>query len=154
LISGKHLPGITNAARSGPDPQTPLRFIWTTVPFDVGTDYGKTTNGAHIKQNQVPTSNGIACPHRPEYAPAPRPAGSRLHKALAWLIRLHSICAHKDYDEPENIRLGTRSSILISLNTRTMYVTDGVPCESEYEKFSLEDSGVEHHVSKTQVVSL
>jgi hypothetical protein len=23
---------------------------------------------AHIKQNQVPTSNGIACPHRPEYA--------------------------------------------------------------------------------------
>jgi DNA-binding NarL/FixJ family response regulator len=23
---------------------------------------------AHIKQNQVPTSNGITCPHRPEYA--------------------------------------------------------------------------------------
>jgi len=66
----------------------------------------------------------------------------------------HSICAHIDDDEPENIRLGTRSSILISLNTRTMYVTDGVPCESEYEKFCLEDSGAEHQVSKTQVVSL
>ena len=32
------------------------------------TDYGETANAAHIKQNQVPTSNGIACPHRPEYA--------------------------------------------------------------------------------------
>jgi isopenicillin-N N-acyltransferase-like protein len=66
----------------------------------------------------------------------------------------HSICAHADDDEPEIIRLETRSSVLISLNTRTMYVTDGVPCESEYEKFSLEDSGAEHQVSKTHVVSL
>ncbi len=66
----------------------------------------------------------------------------------------HSICAHVDNDEPENIRLETRSSILISLNARTMYVTDGVPCKSEYKKFALEDSVAEHQVSKTQLVSL
>lgn len=66
----------------------------------------------------------------------------------------HSICAHNDDNEPENMRLGTRSSILISLNTRTMFVTDGVPCESRYEKFSLEDSGAKDEVSKTQMVSL
>ena len=42
----------------------------------VGTDYGKTKKGAHItteslptsERNQVPTSNGITCPHQPEYA--------------------------------------------------------------------------------------
>ena len=66
----------------------------------------------------------------------------------------HSICAHVDHNEPENIQLETRSSILISLNARTMYVTDGVPCKNEYQKFSLEDSGAEHQVSKTLVASL
>ena len=66
----------------------------------------------------------------------------------------HSICAHVDIDEPENIRLETRSSVLISLNARTLYVTDGVPCKSEYEKFSLEDSDAQHQVSQAQVVSL
>jgi hypothetical protein len=55
LISGKHLPGITNAARSGPDPQAPLRFIWATVPFDVGTDYAMWAP-ITVKQQMVPTS--------------------------------------------------------------------------------------------------
>jgi isopenicillin-N N-acyltransferase-like protein len=66
----------------------------------------------------------------------------------------HSICAHVDHKEPENIQLETRNSILISLNARTMYVTDGVPCKYEYQRFSLEDSGAEHQVSKTQVAAL
>ncbi len=53
----------------------------------------------------------------------------------------HSICAHVDLEEPETIRLQTSSSILISSNARTMYVTDGVACTNDYKKFSLEESG-------------
>jgi hypothetical protein len=90
LISGKHLPGITNDARSCPDPLSPfrcmwaaitpcgprLRCIWAAVPFDVGHDYGETENAAHIAtqsrptshRNQRPTSNGITGPLGPEYA--------------------------------------------------------------------------------------
>ena len=52
----------------------------------------------------------------------------------------HSICAHVDHNEPENIQQETRSSTLISLNARTIYVTDGVPCKNEYQRFSLEAS--------------
>jgi hypothetical protein len=91
LISGKHLPGITNAARSGPDPQAPLRFIWATVPFDVGTDYAmwapitvnrkmlptsqrnccphQTETGAHFEWNQVPTWTRIRNPQHPRRKP-------------------------------------------------------------------------------------
>jgi len=66
----------------------------------------------------------------------------------------HSICAHADPNQPESIRLETRSSILISLNTRTMYITDGTPCNSDYERFALASAGAEQTVSKTQVASL
>jgi isopenicillin-N N-acyltransferase-like protein len=66
----------------------------------------------------------------------------------------HSICAHTDNNEPESIQLETRTSILISLNTRTMYVTDGPPCTNDYERFALASAGAEQQVSKTQVVSL
>jgi isopenicillin-N N-acyltransferase-like protein len=66
----------------------------------------------------------------------------------------HSICAHIDNNEPESLRLETRTSILISLNSRTMYVTDGPPCTNDYERFALASAGAEQQVSKTQVVSL
>jgi isopenicillin-N N-acyltransferase-like protein len=66
----------------------------------------------------------------------------------------HSICAHMDNNEPESIRLETRTSILISLNTRTMYVTDGPPCTNDYERFALAGAGAEQQDSKAQVVSL
>jgi isopenicillin-N N-acyltransferase-like protein len=66
----------------------------------------------------------------------------------------HSICAHMDNNEPESLRLETRTSILISLNTRTMYVTDGTPCTNDYQRFALSGAGAEQQDSKTQVVSL
>jgi hypothetical protein len=53
--------------------------VGAPIPFDVGSDYGKTKNAAHIKQNQVPTSNGIGCPHRPEYA-----GDEQARKGFAW----------------------------------------------------------------------
>lgn len=49
----------------------------------------------------------------------------------------HSICAHVDDEEPEPMRLETRASILISLSTRTISVTDGPPCGSPYERHAL-----------------
>ncbi len=66
----------------------------------------------------------------------------------------HSICAHMDSNEPESLRLETRTSILISLNTRTMYVTDGPPCTNDYERFAMTAAGAEQQASKAQVVSL
>jgi len=66
----------------------------------------------------------------------------------------HSICAHTDNNEPESIQLETRTSILISLNTRTMYVTDGPPCTNDYERFALAAAGAEQQDSKAQAVSL
>jgi isopenicillin-N N-acyltransferase-like protein len=66
----------------------------------------------------------------------------------------HSICAHVDTNQPESIRLETSSSILISLNTRTMYVTDGTPCTNDYQQFALAGAGAEQQDSKAQAVSL
>jgi hypothetical protein len=79
LISGKHLPGITNDARSDTGPITPLRFMWAAItfhvgpryvssgppfPFDVGHDYamwatitGETKNTAHFATESRPTSH-------------------------------------------------------------------------------------------------
>ena len=39
LISGKHPPGITNDARSCPDPLSPFRCMWAAITFDVGHGY-------------------------------------------------------------------------------------------------------------------
>ena len=66
----------------------------------------------------------------------------------------HSICAHMDSNEPESLRLETRTSILISLNTRTMYVTDGPPCTNDYQRFALAGANAEQQDSKAQAVSL
>ncbi len=49
----------------------------------------------------------------------------------------HSICAHYDEDEPETLRLQSNHSIMISLNQRTLYITDSSPCESNYEEYPL-----------------
>ena len=80
LPSGKHLPGITNAARSGPGPLhryvpcgPPLRWFWAIVPFDVGRDYAMWA-AITVKQKMRPTSErnpgphhtGIRGPHRME----------------------------------------------------------------------------------------
>ena len=55
LISGKHLPGITNDAFFGPDPLSPLRCMRAIVPFDVGRDYAMWVT-ITVKQKMRPTS--------------------------------------------------------------------------------------------------
>src|ERR1039458_1975416 len=47
----------------------------------VGTDYGKTTNGAHITTESPPTSNRIRCPHRME-SPAHIDRNTQLIQAI------------------------------------------------------------------------
>ena len=49
----------------------------------------------------------------------------------------HSICAHYDDDEPENLRLETNHSIVISLKQRTLHITDSQPCSSSFEEYPL-----------------
>ena len=49
----------------------------------------------------------------------------------------HSICAHYDEDEPENLRLETNHSVVISLKQRTLHITDTQPCRSEFEAYPL-----------------
>ena len=49
----------------------------------------------------------------------------------------HSICAHYDDNEAETLRLQSNHSIMISLNQRTLYITDSSPCESDYEVYPL-----------------
>jgi isopenicillin-N N-acyltransferase-like protein len=49
----------------------------------------------------------------------------------------HSICAHYDDNEAETLRLQSNHSIMISLNQRTLYITDSSPCKSDYEVYPL-----------------
>jgi isopenicillin-N N-acyltransferase like protein len=49
----------------------------------------------------------------------------------------HSICAHVDEEEAETTQLETRTSVLISLTNRTMFITDGPPCTTKYERYTL-----------------
>ena len=49
----------------------------------------------------------------------------------------HSICAHYDDDEAENLRLETNHSIVISLKQRTLHITDTQPCRSSFEEYPL-----------------
>ena len=49
----------------------------------------------------------------------------------------HSICAHVDENEDETLQLETRNSIVIALRARKMWVTEGAPCENDYQEVSL-----------------
>jgi isopenicillin-N N-acyltransferase-like protein len=49
----------------------------------------------------------------------------------------HSICAHVDENEDETLQLETRNSIVIELKARKMWVTEGAPCENDYQEVSL-----------------
>ncbi len=53
----------------------------------------------------------------------------------------HSICAHVDENEEETMQLETRNSIIIELRERKMWVTDGQPCENDYQEIKLLTQG-------------
>ncbi len=46
----------------------------------------------------------------------------------------HSICEHVDENEEETMQLETRNSIIIELKARKIWVTDGQPCENDYQE--------------------
>jgi len=48
-----------------------------------------------------------------------------------------SICRHPDTTLPEAKRVISVASVAIDLNDRTMYVTDGQPCQSDYQRIPL-----------------
>lgn len=49
----------------------------------------------------------------------------------------HSICAHVDEAEPETMQLETRNAVVIALKARKMWVTEGQPCENEFQEVPL-----------------
>ncbi len=50
----------------------------------------------------------------------------------------NSICRHPDTSDPEFERYETVTSVVMELNGLTMHVSDGPPCENEYEVHCLE----------------
>lgn len=49
----------------------------------------------------------------------------------------HSICAHENPLVPENMRECTLVSVVMDLHLKTMYITDGLPCQNDYQAFQL-----------------
>lgn len=49
----------------------------------------------------------------------------------------YSICRHVDLDEPPEERYDTVTSVIMDLHSRTLQVSDGPPCENEYQQVTL-----------------
>jgi isopenicillin-N N-acyltransferase-like protein len=49
----------------------------------------------------------------------------------------YSICRHKDMNEPPEDRYITVTSVIMDMETRTMWITDGPPCGVEYGNMTL-----------------
>lgn len=49
----------------------------------------------------------------------------------------YSICAHENPNVPQNMRECTLVSIVMDLHEQVMYLTDGVPCQNDYQAFQL-----------------
>ena len=48
-----------------------------------------------------------------------------------------SICAHIDENKEETLQFETRNSIVIELKARKLWVTEGAPCENDYQEVTL-----------------
>lgn len=48
-----------------------------------------------------------------------------------------SVCMHPDESDPEPERSETNMSVVMDLEQRELYATQGPPCENEYERFEL-----------------
>lgn len=51
----------------------------------------------------------------------------------------YSVCRHKDMNEPPEDRYITVTSVMMDMETREMWLTDGPPCGAEYEYLRLGD---------------
>ena len=49
----------------------------------------------------------------------------------------HSICTHEDTEWPDHMRISTLVSVIMDLNQQEMYIADGLPCRSDYERYKL-----------------
>jgi isopenicillin-N N-acyltransferase-like protein len=49
----------------------------------------------------------------------------------------YAICRHEGDDEPEGNKKLTVASVILSLNDRVMYASDGPPCENDYQRITL-----------------
>lgn len=49
----------------------------------------------------------------------------------------YSICAHENPNVPENMRECTLVSVVMDLEQQLMYLTDGEPCQNDYQVFQL-----------------
>ena len=49
-----------------------------------------------------------------------------------------SLCRHLDDSLPESQHTITKTAMIMDLESKKMWVTDGQPCESEFEEFSIE----------------
>jgi isopenicillin-N N-acyltransferase-like protein len=64
-----------------------------------------------------------------------------IHAALSdHFSKPASICRHPDTTLPEPKRVITVASVAIDLNARAVYVTDGQPCQSSFQRVALRDS--------------
>ena len=58
-----------------------------------------------------------------------------------------SICRHPDTTLPEAKRAISVASVAVDLNSRTLYVTDGQPCQSEFQAMPLHANVASSHVA-------
>lgn len=49
----------------------------------------------------------------------------------------HSVCCHEDPDLPSGQRYLTVTSVVMDLQARELYLTDGPPCQSQYQQVAL-----------------
>ena len=48
-----------------------------------------------------------------------------------------SICRHRDDSLPKSQHTITKTAMIMDLNEKKIWVTDGQPCKTEFEEFSL-----------------
>jgi isopenicillin-N N-acyltransferase-like protein len=49
----------------------------------------------------------------------------------------HGVCRHEDPDLPPGERYCTVTSAIMDLDAQVLYLSDGPPCQSEYQRVSL-----------------
>ena len=119
--------------------------------YEPALDEGVVVHANHFVD---PEAAGVAEPPEDEH----RPQSYERHKRLSTLLhdqptfgieevkaRLrdhqghpNSICRHPDTSDPEFERYETVTSVVMELNSLTMFVSDGPPCQNEYEVRCLE----------------
>lgn len=125
------------------------------APFDVGFLYPTAGTIAHANNFIDPRLTQKAADNFKAVVPdtlirtaraqrfVERKRGALDIEAIKNLLRDHfnkpnSICRHVDERLPADFQVESLASMIMDLKERTLYLTDGPPCESEYKAFSFE----------------